>query len=30
MKDKDNELFNVVNLPSEYEKSNFFGRFIYL
>lgn len=31
MNDKDAEsLFNVVNLPSEYEKSNFFGKFVYL
>ena len=29
MKDNENE-FNIVNLPSEYEKSNFLGRFIYL
>lgn len=31
MKEKDEEsLFNVVHLPSEIEKSNFLGRFIYL
>lgn len=31
MSDKDDEsLFNVINLPSEYEKSNFFGKFVYL
>lgn len=29
MDEKDDESFNVVNLPSEIEKSNFIGRFIY-